>query len=310
MMQPIIPDEQFRFVERKDSATRQEPLLGTSQSAFQASKERLLKNKLAMLGIGIIAVLIAMAVIGPYLVPYSYSEQSLMDSDLPPSAQHWFGTDDLGRDIFARVWEGARISLFIGITAAIIDLIIGVIYGAIAGYVGGKTEEVMMRIADTLYSLPHLLVTILLMVVLKPGLLTIILAMTATGWIGMARLVRGQVMQLKEMEYVIAAKALGSSFPRILFKHLIPNTIGPITVAMTLTIPGAIFSEATLSFLGLGVPVPLASWGTMTSDGLVGILTGQPWRILFPAALISLTMFAFNVLGDGMRDALDPRHRK
>ncbi|KQL50200.1 diguanylate cyclase [Brevibacillus choshinensis] len=289
---------------------RQEPLLGTSRSSFQEAREKLLKNKLAMAGMIIIISLILMAAIGPYLIPYSYSEQSLLDTDMPPDLQHWFGTDDLGRDIFARTWVGARISLFIGITAALIDLLIGVIYGAIAGYAGGKTEEVMMRIADMLYSLPHLLVTILLMVVLKPGLLTIILAMTATGWIGMARLVRGQVLQLKEMEYVIAAKALGSSFPRILFKHLIPNTIGPITVAMTLTIPGAIFSEATLSFLGLGVPVPLASWGTMTSDGLVGILTGQPWRILFPAMLISLTMFAFNVLGDGLRDALDPRHRK
>lgn len=309
-MQPTMSDKQFQFVERRDQVNRQEPLLGTSRSSFQEAREKLLKNKLAMAGMIIIVSLILMAVIGPFLIPYSYSEQSLLDTDLPPDLQHWFGTDDLGRDIFARTWVGARISLFIGITAAIIDLLIGVVYGAIAGYAGGKTEEVMMRIADLLYSLPHLLVTILLMVVLKPGLLTIILAMTATGWIGMARLVRGQVLQLKEMEYVIAAKALGSSFPRILFKHLIPNTIGPITVAMTLTIPGAIFSEATLSFLGLGVPVPLASWGTMTSDGLVGILTGQPWRILFPAMLISLTMFAFNVLGDGLRDALDPRHRK
>ncbi|WP_055744138.1 ABC transporter permease [Brevibacillus choshinensis] len=309
-MQPTMSDKQFQFVERRDQVIRQEPLLGTSRSSFQEAREKLLKNKLAMAGMIIIISLILMAAIGPYLIPYSYSEQSLLDTDMPPDLQHWFGTDDLGRDIFARTWVGARISLFIGITAALIDLLIGVIYGAIAGYAGGKTEEVMMRIADMLYSLPHLLVTILLMVVLKPGLLTIILAMTATGWIGMARLVRGQVLQLKEMEYVIAAKALGSSFPRILFKHLIPNTIGPITVAMTLTIPGAIFSEATLSFLGLGVPVPLASWGTMTSDGLVGILTGQPWRILFPAMLISLTMFAFNVLGDGLRDALDPRHRK
>jgi ABC-type dipeptide/oligopeptide/nickel transport system permease subunit len=309
-MQPTTPDNHFRFVERKEQVIRQEPLLGTNRSSFQEARERLLKNKLAMVGLVTIGLLILMAAIGPYLIPFSYSEQNLLDTDLPPDVQHWFGTDDLGRDIFARTWVGARISLFIGITAALIDLVIGVIFGAIAGYVGGKTEEVMMRFADLLYSLPHLLVTILLMVVLNPGLLTIIIAMTATGWIGMARLVRGQVLQLKEMEYVIAAKALGSSFPRILFKHLIPNTMGPIIVAMTLTIPSAIFSEATLSFLGLGVPVPLASWGTMTSDGLVGILTGQPWRIFFPAFLISLTMFAFNVLGDGLRDALDPRQRK
>ncbi|WP_412843477.1 ABC transporter permease [Brevibacillus sp. 179-C9.3 HS] len=309
-MEPTVSDKQFRFVDRMEQDIPQEPLLGANRSAFQEAKERLFQNTLAKVGLIIIGVVIVMAIIGPFLTPYTYSEQNLLDADVAPNLQHWFGTDDLGRDIFARVWVGARISLFIGITAALIDLVIGVIYGAVAGYVGGKTEEVMMRIADLLYSLPHLLVTILLMVILKPGLLTIIIAMTATGWIGMARLVRGQVLQLKEMEYVVAAKALGSGFPRILFKHLIPNTVGPIIVAMTLTIPGAIFSEATLSFLGLGVPVPLASWGTMTSDGLVGILTGQPWRIFFPAFLISLTMFAFNVLGDGLRDALDPRQRK
>lgn len=308
-MPPTITEKQFRFVTRNKQEEQQETV-STSQSYFQDARERLFQNKLAVTGLLIIGLLIILAIVAPYLVPYSYSEQNLLDADMPPSAEHWFGTDDLGRDMFARTWVGARISLFIGITAAILDLLIGVIYGAIAGYVGGKTEEVMMRIVDTLYGLPHLLITILLMVVLKPGLITIIIAMTATGWIGMARLVRGQVLQLKEMEYVIAAKALGAGFPRILFKHLIPNTMGPIIVAMTLTIPSAIFSEATLSFLGLGVPVPLASWGTMTSDGLVSILTGQSWRIFFPAFLISLTMFAFNVLGDGLRDALDPRLRK
>lgn len=308
-MPPTVTDKQFRFVDRKIQAEHQQ-LLPTNQSHFQEARERLLRNKLAISGLAIIGLLIILAFAGPYFTSYSYSEQNLLDADLPPNGDHWFGTDDLGRDMFARTWVGARISLFIGIAAAFIDLLIGVIYGAIAGYAGGKTEEIMMRIADTLYGLPHLLVTILLMVALKPGLLTIIIAMTATGWIGMARLVRGQVLQLKEMEYVIAAKALGAGFPRILFKHLIPNTMGPIIVAMTLTIPGAIFSEATLSFLGLGVPVPLASWGTMTSDGLVSILTGQSWRIFFPAFMISLTMFAFNVLGDGLRDALDPRLRK
>lgn len=271
---------------------------------------RLKENKLAMTGLYTIIFLIVMAVIGPFLVPYSYSDQSLLDSNLPPSLDHWFGTDDLGRDVFARTWVGARISLFIGITAVIIDLIIGVIWGGIAAYKGGKTDEVMMRIVDILYGLPHLLITILLMVVLKPGLLTIIIAMTATGWIGMARLVRGEILRLKESEYVLASSILGASVRRILFKHLIPNAMGPIIVSMTLSVPGAIFAEATLSFLGLGVPVPLASWGTMTSEGLVTLLTGEIWRLFFPAIFISLTMFAFNALGDGLRDALDPKLRK
>jgi ABC-type dipeptide/oligopeptide/nickel transport system permease subunit len=278
-------------------------------SQFKETLYYLTKNKLAIVGLIIILLLIVMAVIGPKLVSYSYSDQSLLESNQPPSKEHWFGTDQLGRDIFARTWTGARISLFIGIMAVFIDLIIGIIIGGIAGLKGGKTDEILMRLVDILYGLPHLLVTILLMVVLKPGLTTIILAMAATGWIGIARLVRGQILQLKECEYVMASQVLGAGFYKILFKHLLPNTLGPIIVAMTLSVPGAIFAEATLSFLGLGVPVPLASWGTMTSEALVTLLTGHLWILFFPAFFISLTMFAFNVVGDGLRDALDPKMR-
>jgi ABC-type dipeptide/oligopeptide/nickel transport system permease subunit len=278
-------------------------------SQFKETLYYLTKNKLAIVGLIIILLLIVMAVIGPKLVSYSYSDQSLLESNQPPSKEHWFGTDQLGRDIFARTWTGARISLFIGIMAVFIDLIVGIIIGGIAGLKGGKTDEILMRLVDILYGLPHLLVTILLMVVLKPGLTTIILAMAATGWIGIARLVRGQILQLKECEYVMASQVLGAGFYKILFKHLLPNTLGPIIVAMTLSVPGAIFAEATLSFLGLGVPVPLASWGTMTSEALVTLLTGHLWILFFPAFFISLTMFAFNVVGDGLRDALDPKMR-
>jgi ABC-type dipeptide/oligopeptide/nickel transport system permease subunit len=278
-------------------------------SQFKETLYYLTKNKLAIVGLIIILLLIVMAVIGPKLVSYSYSNQSLLESNQPPSKEHWFGTDQLGRDIFARTWTGARISLFIGIMAVLIDLIVGIIIGGIAGLKGGKTDEILMRLVDILYGLPHLLVTILLMVVLKPGLTTIILAMAATGWIGIARLVRGQILQLKECEYVMASQVLGAGFYKILFKHLLPNTLGPIIVAMTLSVPGAIFAEATLSFLGLGVPVPLASWGTMTSEALVTLLTGHLWILFFPAFFISLTMFAFNVVGDGLRDALDPKMR-
>jgi len=271
---------------------------------------RLRQNRLAVLGFWIIAALVVMAIVGPFLVPYAYDEQNLLEGNEPPSARHWFGTDDFGRDVFARTWTGARISLFVGFTAAFLDLVIGVIYGGTSGYTGGTTDDVMMRVVDLLYGVPHLLSTVLLMVVLGPGLFTIILAMVATGWLGMARLVRGQVLQLRELEYVQAAHALGVPSRRVLGRHLIPNAMGPILVNLTLTVPAAIFTEAALSFLGLGVPLPLASWGTMTAEALVTILTGQTWRLFFPAFFISLTMFAFNAFGDGLRDALDPRLKR
>lgn len=271
---------------------------------------RLRQNRLAIAGFAIVLGLTVMAAVGPSLVPYAYDEQDLLNSNSPPSARHWFGTDDFGRDVFARTWAGARISLFIGFTAAFLDLAIGVMYGGMSGSLGGTADDVMMRTIDLLYGVPHLLSTVLFMVVLGPGLFTIILAMVATGWLGMARLVRGQVLQLKELEFVQAAHALGAPMPRILGRHLIPNAMGPILVNLTLTIPAAIFTEAALSFLGLGVPLPLASWGTMTSEALVTILTGHTWRLFFPAFFISLTMFAFNALGDGLRDALDPRLKR
>jgi ABC-type dipeptide/oligopeptide/nickel transport system permease subunit len=271
---------------------------------------RLRHHRLATLGFWLILGLTLMAVIGPQLVPYGYDEQNLLEVNEPPSVRHWFGTDDFGRDVFARTWTGARISLFVGFTAALLDLLIGVLYGGVSGYFGGTVDDVMMRAVDLLYSVPHLLSTILLMVVLGPGLFTIIVAMVATGWLGMARLLRGQVLQIKELEFVQAAVALGTPVRRILFRHLVPNAMGPILVNVTLTVPAAIFTEATLSFLGLGVPLPLASWGTMTAEGLVTILSGEVWRLAFPAFFISLTMFAFNAFGDGLRDALDPRLKR
>jgi oligopeptide transport system permease protein len=210
--------------------------------------------------------------------------------------------------MFIRICYGARISLFVGIMAALIDLIIGVLWGGVAAFAGGKVDNLLMRICDILHAVPHLLMVVMLMVVMRPGIIPIIIALTITGWINMARIVRGQIFQLKEREYILAAVALGASKGRILFKHLIPNAIGPIIVTMTLTIPMAIFTEAFLSFLGLGVQVPMASWGTMASDGLPA-MRYYPWRLLFPACFMSVTMLAFNLLGDALRDALDPKLR-
>lgn len=260
------------------------------------------------MGLILLAVMITFALFGPAMTSHSYFETALAKKNLPPSWEYWFGTDDLGRCMFARAWWGARISLFVGIAAAAIDLIVGVLWGGTAGWMGGRVDELMMRVADVLYGLPYLLVVILLMVIMGAGVLPIIVALSVTGWINMARIVRGQVMQLKEQEFVLAARVLGASFSRLLAYHLIPNAMGPIIVTMTLTVPTAIFVEAFLSFLGLGVQAPVASWGTMAADGLPAIKY-YPWRLFFPSTLISLTMLAFNLVGDGLRDALDPRMR-
>lgn len=269
---------------------------------------RFCSNRLALIGAMLLLLLFFMAIFAPFLTPYTYYETHLNLKNLPPSSRFWFGTDELGRDLFTRVWWGARISLFVGIMASLVDLIIGVFYGSIAALLGGKKEELMMRLADILYSIPYLLVVILLMVIIGSGISTIILALTITGWIGMARIVRSQILQLKQMDFIKAAVALGSSRRRILMKHLIPNCMGPIIVTVTLTIPSAIFAEAFLSFLGLGVQAPIASWGTMANDGL-SALRYYPWRLFFPAGFISITMLCFNLVGDGLRDAFDPRLR-
>lgn len=271
---------------------------------------RLLKNKPAVFGLVTILLIALLAIFGPFLTPYTYDKQVLLQANLPPSAEHWFGTDHLGRDVFARILYGAKISLFIGLMAALIDFFIGVIYGGVAGYVGGKTDEIMMRFVDILYGLPYLLVVILLMVVMGPGLATIIVALTATGWIGMARIIRGQVMQLKNSDYVLAARTMGAGTWYIIRRHLLPNTMGIIIVQITFTVPSAIFAEAFLSFIGLGIQPPLASWGVMANDGLPTILSGHWWRLFFPSFFISLTVLAFNLLGDGMQEAFDPKQRR
>lgn len=270
---------------------------------------RFRKNKVAMSGFIFLILLATFAIAGPFLSSHPYYETNLVMKNNPPSSDFWFGTDDLGRDMFTRTCLGARISLFVGISAALIDLVLGVLWGGIAALVGGKIDNLLMRIADILYAIPYLLVVIMLMVVMGSGLIPILIALTITGWISMARIVRGQLLQLKEQEYILAAVALGAGKRRILFKHLIPNAMGPIIVTMTLTIPYAIFTEAFLSFLGLGVQAPMASWGTMASDGLPA-MRYYPWRLFFPAFFISVTMLAFNLVGDGMRDALDPKLRK
>lgn len=302
-----LSKEQFQVVGTKLS--EQEKISKPSLSFWKDVFIRFNKNKLALAGLVLLFILIVMAVIGPMVSGYTYDQNDLLNTNQPPSSEHLFGTDDLGRDVFTRVWYGARVSISIGLAAALIDLFFGVVYGGIAGYRGGRTDNMMMRFADILSGIPYLLLVILLMVVLGNNIGTMIIAMCITGWINMARIVRGQVLSLKSQEYVLAAKTLGASTSRIMAKHLIPNSMAPILVTMTLTIPNAIFTESFLSYLGLGLSAPKASWGTMASEGLPA-LQYYPWRLFFPAILISLTIFCFNVVGDGLRDALDPRLRK
>lgn len=284
---------------------KQTETLGYWQDAWL----RLKKNKMATLGLAVIIALILIAVFVPIFSSHTYDEQNLMMPNQPPSLEHWFGTDNLGRDIFIRVLYGARISLAIGIVASLINFFIGVIYGGISGFCGGKIDRVMMNIVDILYSVPTLLYVILLMVVLKPGLINIFIALGIGYWLQMARIVRGQILALKQQEFVLAARSVGAGKMRILLRHLIPNTMGAIVVTMTLAIPDAIFTEAFLSFIGLGVSAPMASWGVLASEGINNI-RAYPFQLFFPAAAISITMLAFNFLGDGLRDVLDPKMRR
>jgi len=306
-MESIANEELFTPVARE--STNAQEIVRPSTTYWQDVWRRLKKNRMAMAGLCMIVLIIALAIFGPILSPYTYSDQDLNATNQPPSAAHWFGTDNLGRDLLTRVLFGARISLSVGFVASFIILTIGVIYGGISGFFGGWLDNLMMRIVDILWAVPLTLFVILLMVVMGPGLLTIFVALGSVYWVGMARIVRGQIISLKNQEFVLAARTIGASPWRILLRHLIPNAMGPIIVTVTLNIPNAIFTEAFLSFIGLGVSAPMASWGVLASEGAQSI-RAYPWQIFFPALAISLTMLAFNFLGDGLRDALDPRMRR
>ena len=298
----------FSPVDNKNIEKIQEnnkPSLGYWQDAWL----RLKKDKMAMAGLCFIVLLMLLALIGPMLSSIGYADQDFNNVNAGPSYEHWFGTDSLGRDLFIRVLYGARISLSIGLIASLINLVIGVLYGGISGLMGGKVDRIMMNIVDVLYSVPTLLYVILLMVVFKPGLLNIFIALGISYWLQMARIVRGQVLSIKEQEFVLAAISMGASKWRLLTKHLIPNAVGAIVVSWSLSIPDAIFTEAFLSFIGLGVSAPMASWGVLASEG-INSMRGYPFQLFFPAAAISLTMLAFNFLSDGLRDALDPKMRR
>lgn len=305
MNQDSLTIEDFKLVGQEEEKT--DILSQRSVSFAEGVWRSFIKNKLAILGLIVLGIVIILAIIVPIISPYHYSEQT-GQYNMPPNRDFWFGTDNLGRDVFVRTWIGARISLFIGFSAALINVVVGVVYGSISGLAGGWVDNMMMRIVDILNAIPYLLVVILLLVVMSQGLVPMIVALSITGWLRMARIVRAEVISLKNEEYVLAARTMGASTKHLIIRHLIPNALGSIIVTMTLQIPAAIFDEAFLSFIGLGITPPLASWGMMASEGSKAILTA-PWRLFFPALLISLTIFAFNAVGDGLRDALDPKLR-
>lgn len=329
-----LPPEKFERITIDSSSA--ERISKPSLSFWQDAWLRLRKNKAAIVSMVILLLLIIMALIGPHLNGHDGDEQILRHANLPPKIPgienlgifdgmgklggetvnlyeikkvdeyYWFGTDGLGRDLFTRVWEGTQISLLIAFVAAAIDVVIGVLYGGISGYFGGRVDDVMQRIVEILIGIPTLIIVILMLVIMEPGLTAIIIAISLTGWIGMSRIVRAQILKYRGQEFVLAARTLGASDTRIISKHLLPNIMGIIIINTMFTIPTAIFFEAFLSFIGLGLQPPAASLGTLINDGYK-VMEHQPYFLMFPAVIISVLMIAFNLIGDGLRDALDPK---
>lgn len=296
------------FEPLSDDEKNREFIAADSKTYFQDAWARFKKNKMALIGLGFLAVMVVLAILVPMLSPFEYDGMDLTALNEMPSMTHPMGTDKFGRDIFVRVMYGARISLAIGFSSAFICLVIGVIYGGIAGYVGGRTEMIMMRIVDILYSLPSLLIVILIMLVFGSNVMSILIGICVTAWIGMARLVRTQVLTLKEQEFALAAYVLGASRSRILFKHLVINCMGPIIVNVTMLVPSAIFTEAFLSFIGIGISAPAASWGTLANEART-LIESNPIQIIWPVLSICLTMLSLNFIGDGVSDAFDPKKK-
>ncbi len=270
---------------------------------------RFRRNIPALNGIVIISLFVIFAIIGPLMVPYRYDKVDLLSTYQPPGSEHWFGTDALGRDIWCRIWVGARVSLSIGIIAALSQMVIGTIIGSISGLYGGKVDMIIMRFVDILIAIPFLIWVSLFMLVLEPGIQSIILAFSLTHWKGMARLVRGEVLRLKETEFVIAAKAMGASPWRLIRKHFFPNVLPVVIVAVTFQVTSAIFAEAFLSYIGLGIQPPMTSWGKLVASGIAE-MRSFPYMLFIPAAFISLTMLSLQLIGDGLRDATDPKLRQ
>ncbi|MBE6971231.1 MAG: ABC transporter permease [Ruminococcaceae bacterium] len=302
----VLTDDLFEKLHEDEK--NNEFIAVSSKTYLQDAWHSFRKNRLAMVSLVFLAVMVLLAIFVPIFSPYTYDGQDLNARNALPSLAHWLGTDKFGRDIFVRIMCGARISLSVGFAAAFINLVIGVVYGGICGYFGGKLDMILMRIADIIYAIPSMLYVIMVMLVFGSNIFSVLLAISVSGWIGMARQVRTQVMSLKEREFAQAALVMGASHNRILYKHLIINCIGPIIVNTTLMVPNAIFTEAFLAFVGIGISIPQASWGTMANEARA-LLQNYPIQMLWPVLAISLTMLSLNFIGDGLNEALDPKKR-
>ncbi len=281
------------------------------RSLWHDAMRRLFHNKAAVVSMVLLGIIVILAIFAPYLSPWAFDDPDWgYDFPGPPNMEmkHWFGTDGNGRDLFVRTLYGARISLMVGILATTVSLLIGVTYGATAGYLGGRIDNVMMRIVDMMYSLPFMFFVILLMVIFGRNIFLIFIALGAVEWLTMARIVRGQTLSVKKKEFIEAAHAVGVPTWKIILRHIIPNVLGPVIVYMTLTIPQVILTESFLSFLGLGVQEPMTSWGVLISEGAKQ-MESSPWLLIYPAIFLAITLFCFNFIGDGLRDALDPKDR-
>ena len=299
-----LPADLFEAAEQNSSDL--EYIARKHHSALYDGWIRLRKNKAAVICAVILIVITLFAIFAPILGQYTYFDTNYKAKLKPPSIEHPFGTDQFGRDQWARIWYGTRISLLIGLVAALLNLFIGVIYGAVSAMIGGRVDAIMQRIIEILVGVPHLIIVILFMMILPPGVGTIVIAMSITGWVNMARLVRAQILKLKNQEFVMAAKLLGTSGWKMIMKHLVPNTVSVIIIQIMFAIPSAIFTEAFLSFIGVGLAAPKASLGVLINDGYK-MLRAAPYMLIYPALAIILIMVCFSILGDGLRDALDPR---
>lgn len=302
-----VKDKRFEFVDL--STLDSDLVVRPNISYWKDAWRRLKKNPVAMGALFVLIALVLMAIFAPIIRNMDYQTVVTEKKNLSPNSEFWWGTDAMGRDLFTRVWIGTRISISVAIIATVIDIVVGCLYGGIAAYMGGIVDEVMMRIVEVLNSIPYLIITLLILVVLGNGYFQLMLALCLTAWTSTARMIRGQILQLRESEYVLAAEALGASPMRIILKHLLPNTIGLIILDVASTIPSVVVLETTLSFLGLGLNIPAFSLGSLLSAGQQA-MAFYPYQLLFPTIVLCLLILSFNILGDGLRDALDPKLRR
>ena len=280
------------------------------RSLWSDARRRFMRNKAALISLGLLMLIALACIVGPWLLPHAFDSADWDAMSQPPTWKnfHLWGTDEAGRDLLVRSLVGGRISLTVGLLATLASVSLGIVWGATAGFLGGKVDALMMRIVDMMYAIPYLLIAILLVTILGREFYLVVLVITVFSWMDMARVVRGQTLSLRSMEYVEAARAMGVSTTRIIFAHIVPNLLGVVVIYTTVTVPGVILTESVLSFLGLGIQEPMTSWGVLIQDG-AKVMEVSPWILLFPAGLLSVTLYCFNFIGDGLRDALDPKER-